>query len=87
MWITKKKHNKIKEQLKNRIDDLTLDNNRFSKSIVNYMKRCELLENDVIMLNEEKKKLQKIVADLEIKITELEKPKKRTRKTKKEVQE
>ena len=86
MWITKKKHNKIKEQLKNRIDDLVIDNNRFSQSIVNYMKRCELLENDVIMLNEEKKKLQKIVADLEIKITELEKPKKRTRKTKKEVE-
>lgn len=86
MWITKKKHNKIKEQLKNRIDDLVVDNNRFSQSIVNYMKRCELLENDVIMLNEEKKKLQKIVADLEIKITELEKPKKRTRKTKKEVE-
>ena len=86
MWISKKKHNKIKEQLKNRIDDLVVDNNRFSQSIVNYMKRCELLENDVIMLNEEKKKLQKIVADLEIKITELEKPKKRTRKTKKEVE-
>ena len=77
MWINKKKYQELEEI----ISVLDETNIRLKKENKKLKEKAILLENDVIMLNDERNQCKKIIADLEIKVTELT-PKKRGRKPK-----
>ena len=68
MFITKKRYNNLLEQNLELND--TVESLRDSREVLK--QRIILLENDVLKLNEKKKKQQRVIVRLENKISDLE---------------